>query len=98
MSNNINFKYRIKIETQSNGNILYTPQVRINGNILYYIKWGNINENHCNQVEISFTMKSSYYREEDALILIEKHKLQNKRIEDKTIIETTFKEIDDEQQ
>lgn len=83
-------EYRIKIETEMEGNILYTPQVKTK----FHDNYENINEHYSGIVETSFTTKSSYYKEEDALILIEKHKLQNIATQGKKIIQTTYKEVE----
>jgi hypothetical protein len=61
------YVYRIEVEEKYNGKKTYAPQAKVG------FKWKNVVRTPSNNYELSSNAKESYYNEESALDIINKH-------------------------
>lgn len=61
------YVYRIEVEEKYSGKKTYTPQAKVG------FKWKNIVKTPINNYGLSSNVKESYYNEESAVEVVEKH-------------------------
>jgi hypothetical protein len=87
-------KYRIKIIERHNGDICYIPQFGMSNiwsNIVFLIN--PITGNTMKQVRINAVLEKEFDTEEEALKMINQHKIQEEIDEGFKIKTTTYKDI-----